>query len=127
MTNNMLYLLGVLQLVLIGGVTLFCPSMKAQVYVYDAQLVNGTLSSAGQEHSIWIMFFVPVFLLSISVSFFVSMTSNLIEGGQISDCNEYSVEGMQESGIWDVLFWCVYLFSVPYMPAVNSLCVLSGL
>ena len=110
MANSLLYFMGVVQLVLTGAVALFCRSMKAQVYVYDPQIVNGTLSGAGDEHSVWIMFFIPVLLLSMAVSFFVSMTSNLIEAGQISDCTEYSVEGMQQAGVWDALFWCDVLF-----------------
>lgn len=105
MGNNVLYFLGILQLVLTGAVTLFCPSMKAQAYVYEPRIVNGTLSGAGDEHSVWVIFFIPVLMLSVSVAFFVSMTSNLIEGGQISDCTEYGVEGMREAGLWDVLFW----------------------
>lgn len=100
------YGMGLAQAAVMLGVFLGFPPASVQFYVYYPCVVNGTLThGCGETRAHRLFLVTPCLVASAATMMFVTSTAALSEAGAIHTDMVYSVEALEQTGLWGAMFW----------------------
>ena len=99
------FTLCVSQVALTGGVIMYFPPVRVQLYSNHPSVVNGTLSSGCARSTVNFSLSLPFLAISCLAVLFSTTTAGLTEGGVLQQDNHYSFELLSEISAWDTIFW----------------------
>jgi hypothetical protein len=120
------------QLAVMGGMILFFPNVKVEMYVYNPAVSNGTLQlgQCGVTHPVKFTMAIPALAVSVAAAAFTSSTYNLIENNEFPT-GDYAPPEMEKLAVWQALFWfvvamfhavCVFAITTPVDVFAGSAC-----
>jgi hypothetical protein len=106
--QGLVYILGVAQLIIVSACVFLYPPANVQLFAFTPHIVNGTiLGEHGWIHTLHTGLAGLFIVASLLIALFVSTTFSLLDSGVFQNHAAYSLESLQQTGLWDPLFWVI--------------------
>jgi len=94
------------QVAITGGVIMFFPPVRVQIFTSHPKVDNGTLVENQSQLSVTEFgLSLPFLILSCVAVLFSTTTAGLTESGMLQQDNHYTFELLSEAAQWDTVFW----------------------